>query len=133
MHTRHCRVCGQPFRPTRFDALVCTSTCSMRKSRGHDLAYLSSMPPAQADARRFVHEADLADIATARAVRASRREGGTQRGALPKVMPMKVRTAVRTSGDVPLTHGPAPPYIMKAAQRLKRRAAHHTETGKGSG
>jgi len=30
-----------PFRPVRFDALVCSNTCAKRKSRGGDLAYLA--------------------------------------------------------------------------------------------
>jgi hypothetical protein len=61
----------------------------MRRYRGADLAYLESMPPAQAGARRFVHEADLDAIATARAVARSRREGRAQRRALPRVRSMK--------------------------------------------
>jgi hypothetical protein len=46
----------------------------MRRYRKADLAYLESMPAAQADARRFVHEAQSDLIATTRAVgRAQRR------------------------------------------------------------
>jgi len=63
----------------------------MRKARGADLAYLESMPAAQAGARRFVHEADLDAIATARAVAASKREGRRQRQKLPKVK-SRIRT-----------------------------------------
>jgi len=55
-------------------------------------AQMESMPAAQAGARRFVHEADLDAIATARAVAASRREGRRQRRKLLEVQPMKVRT-----------------------------------------
>jgi hypothetical protein len=47
----------------------------MRRYRGADLADLEAMPAVQADARRFVHEADLDAIATARIVAASKREG----------------------------------------------------------
>jgi hypothetical protein len=36
MRTRFCRVCGQPFQPVRFDALTCSTTCRIRKSRGAD-------------------------------------------------------------------------------------------------
>jgi hypothetical protein len=49
--------------------------------------YLESWSAAQADARRFVHQAHLDTIATSRAVAASKREGrkrmltGLQRGA----------------------------------------------------
>jgi hypothetical protein len=43
----------------------------MRRYRGADLAYLESWPAVQADARRFVHQADLDAILTARAVAAS--------------------------------------------------------------
>jgi hypothetical protein len=39
MRTRFCRVCGQQFQPVRFDALTCSTTCRIRKSRGFDLAY----------------------------------------------------------------------------------------------
>jgi hypothetical protein len=97
MKPRFCRVCGQPFQAVRFDAQVCSSTCAMRKSRGGDLAYLETMPAAQADARRFVHQANQDLIATARAVSASKREGRAQRRGLPKVRSMKVRTAARAS------------------------------------
>jgi hypothetical protein len=69
----------------------------MRRYRGADLAYLESWPAAQAGARRFVHEAHLDAIATAREVAASKREGRAQRRGLPKVRSMKVRTAARAS------------------------------------
>jgi predicted nucleic acid-binding Zn ribbon protein len=45
MKSKHCRVCGQRFRSVRFDAQVCSSTCARRKNRGHDLAYLATLPP----------------------------------------------------------------------------------------
>jgi predicted nucleic acid-binding Zn ribbon protein len=48
MKPRFCRVCGQQFRPVRFDALTCSTTCRMRKTRGADLAYLATLPPDQA-------------------------------------------------------------------------------------
>jgi hypothetical protein len=95
MKSRFCRVCGEPFQAKRFDALTCTSTCRMRKARGADLAYLESMPAAQAGARRFVHEADLDAITTARAVAASKREGRRQRQKLPK---LKSRIRTVTAG-----------------------------------
>jgi hypothetical protein len=72
--SRFCRVCGQPFRPIRFDALTC-GTCRTRKSRGADLAYLSTMPPDQARARRMVREADESAIAVEKMATAFRREG----------------------------------------------------------
>jgi hypothetical protein len=55
---RYCRVCGEPFTARRFDALTCTSTCWARKARGHDLAYLATLPDYLVEARRFIHEAD---------------------------------------------------------------------------
>ena len=44
------------------------------RSRGQDLAYLAHMPPDQARARRFVHEALIAEIEVRQMVVASRRE-----------------------------------------------------------
>jgi hypothetical protein len=67
----------------------------MRRSRGLDLAYLTALPPDQARARRFVHEAVGSDIAISRSVGASRREGRRERRKLPKVKPMK--TAPRSA------------------------------------
>ena len=61
----------------------------MRKSRGFDLAYLTALPPDQARARRFVHEALDSEIAIARMVGASQREGRRERRKLAKVKPMK--------------------------------------------
>jgi hypothetical protein len=85
MKSRFCRVCGQPFRAVRFDAVTCLTTCRMRKSRDLDLAYLTTLPPAQARARRMVHEAVESDIATARSVGASQREGRrTHAGSCPR-------------------------------------------------
>jgi hypothetical protein len=55
-----------PFRPVRFDALICSNTCAKRKSRGGDLAYLASLPPDQASARRMVHDTIDFEIATSR-------------------------------------------------------------------
>jgi hypothetical protein len=66
-----------------------------RKSRGFDLAYLTALPPDQARARRFVHEAMDSDIVIARMVGASQREGRRARRKLPKVRPMK--TALRSA------------------------------------
>jgi hypothetical protein len=93
--TRPCRVCGQLFRPVRFDALVCSNTCAKRKSRGADLAYLATLPPDQARARRMVHDAVDSDIAVARIVGASQREGRRTRRGIPKVKRMK--TALRSA------------------------------------
>src|SRR5580658_9046206 len=89
---RYCRVCGEPFTARRFDALTCTSTCWARKARGHDLAYLATLPDYLVEARRFIHEADLDAIATARAVAAAKREGRAQRreGQVEKI---RVQTA----------------------------------------
>ena len=60
-------VCGQPFRPVRFDALTCSTTCRIRKSRGADLAYLSTLPPDQARARHAIES----EVAIARDIGAS--------------------------------------------------------------
>jgi hypothetical protein len=67
----------------------------MRRSRGADLAYLTALPPDQARARRMVHDAVESDIAIARSVGASQREGRRERRKLPKVRTMK--TALRSS------------------------------------
>jgi hypothetical protein len=80
MTPRFCRVCGQPFWAVRFDAETCST---------HDLAYLPALPPDQARARRMVHDAVESDIATARAVGASQREGRRERRGMPKVKRMK--------------------------------------------
>jgi hypothetical protein len=69
----------------RFDALVCTSTCRQRKRRGHDLGYLVNLPDYLAEVRRMIHDADLDAVATAKAVRAAKREGRAQRRGLPQV------------------------------------------------
>jgi hypothetical protein len=61
----------------------------MRKSRGHDLAYLATLPPDQARARRMNHEALESDIAIARSVGAARREGRRDRRGMPRVKRMK--------------------------------------------
>ena len=88
--TRFCRVCGQQFQSVRFDAETCSTTCRMRRSRGQDLAYLDTLPPDQASARRFLHEALESDIAIARSVGAARREGRHARRELPTVKRMHV-------------------------------------------
>src|ERR1700686_2773101 len=62
--TRFCRVCGQPFRTSRLDAETCSDTCRARRLGGGDLAYLATLPPGQAGARQFVHEAHRDLIAT---------------------------------------------------------------------
>jgi hypothetical protein len=87
---RFCRVCGQPFQPVRFDALTCSTTCRIRKSRGADLAYLTALPPDQARARRMRHDADESEIAIGRMAGASRREGRDMRRNLLKVKRMKI-------------------------------------------
>jgi len=79
--SRFCRVCGQPFRPVRFDALTCSTTCRMRKSRGADLAYLTTLAPDQARARRMIHDAVESEVASPatsvpHAVKAGGRAGG---------------------------------------------------------
>jgi hypothetical protein len=90
MRTRFCRVCGQPFQLVRFDALTCSTTCRIRKSRGLDLSYLAALPPDQARARRMLHYAIDSDIFIARMAGASRREGRQARRGLPKVRRMKI-------------------------------------------
>jgi hypothetical protein len=65
----------------------------MRKSRDGDLSYLSSLPPMQAETRRFIHEVDLDAIITARSASAARREGRLERRSLPTVRSMKTRRA----------------------------------------
>src|ERR1700681_3291742 len=72
--TRPCRVCALEWRPTRFDALTCTSACRQRLCRGQDLAYLKDWPPDVARARRYVHEAIISDIETRKVVAAMKRE-----------------------------------------------------------
>jgi hypothetical protein len=65
----------------------------MRRHRGGDLAYLATLPPEQAKARRFVHEAVASEIEIARMVSASRRE---RRSKLhPKVKPIKTIVRVK--------------------------------------
>src|ERR1035438_5878159 len=95
---RFCRVCGQPFRPVRSDALTCSTTCRMRKSRGQDLAYLAALPDRQAEARRFLHEVDLDVVLTARSASAARRQGRNERRSLPRVRAMKAIRAPSVSG-----------------------------------
>jgi hypothetical protein len=91
--TRYCRICGQQFRPVRLDAMTCSTTCRIRKSRNPDLdlAYLATLPADQARSRRFIHETDVDAIAIARMVCASRREGRRDRRGMPKVARMHVR------------------------------------------
>jgi len=55
----------------------------MRKSRGADLAYLTTLPPDQARARRMIHDAVEFEIATARDVGAEQREGRRHAGGCP--------------------------------------------------
>jgi hypothetical protein len=61
----------------------------MRKSRGADLAYLTTLPPDQARARRMIHDAVEFEIATARDVGAAQREGRRARRGMPRVKRMK--------------------------------------------
>jgi hypothetical protein len=82
-------VCGQPFRPVRFDASTCSDTCRMRKSRGADLAYLDTLPPDQASARRMLHETVDFEITTMRDVGAARREGRQTRRGMPRAKRIK--------------------------------------------
>jgi hypothetical protein len=76
----------------RFDALTCSTTCRIRKSRDHDLdlAYLATMPPDQARARRMIHNTVDDEIFIGRMAGASRREGRAARRGLPKVRRMKI-------------------------------------------
>jgi hypothetical protein len=95
---RPCRVCGLEWRPIRFDALTCTDACRQRLCRGQDLAYLKDWPPDVARARRFVHEAIVFDIETAKAVAAMKRE----RRAAQKQQKSRVRL-IPASLSVPST------------------------------
>jgi hypothetical protein len=65
----------------------------MRKSRGADLAYLTTLPPDQAQARRILHDTVDSSIVVARMAGASRREGRRERRGLPKVTRMHVSTS----------------------------------------
>jgi hypothetical protein len=51
----------------------------MRKSRGADLAYLTTLPPDQARARRMIHDAVESEVAIARDVGAQRRDRSIRR------------------------------------------------------
>jgi hypothetical protein len=84
---RPCRVCGLEFRPVRFDALTCSDPCRKRRSRGEDLAYLATMLPDHARARRFVHEALISDIEIRKMVIASRKERRADRKRYSPVKP----------------------------------------------
>jgi hypothetical protein len=53
---RRCRVCGLWFRPERWTALLCSTTCQQRSHRGGDLAYLADLDPAIRDFDRRRHE-----------------------------------------------------------------------------
>jgi hypothetical protein len=64
----------------------------MRKSRGADLAYLTTLPPDQARARRMIHDAVESEVAIARDVGASRREGRRARRGMLRVR--RIRTAL---------------------------------------
>jgi len=74
----------------RFDALTCSTTCRIRKSRGFDLAYLATMPPDQARARRMIHNAVDDEIFVMRLATTSQREGRATRRNLLKVKRMKI-------------------------------------------
>jgi hypothetical protein len=66
----------------------------MRKCRHPDLdlAYLATLPPDQARARRMLHQAIDDDIFIARMAGASRREGRRERRGLPRVRRMHIST-----------------------------------------
>jgi hypothetical protein len=76
---RPCRVCGTTFRPERWDALVCSSTCKARRLRGQDLTYLVGLSQAAATERRRLHEDVAAAIARLKAHFAAERERRRQR------------------------------------------------------
>jgi chorismate-pyruvate lyase len=65
------------------------------------LAYLASLPPDQARARKMRHEADEGEIAIGRMVGASRREGRRQRKNLPAVRRMASVKSSPTSQSRP--------------------------------
>jgi hypothetical protein len=91
--SRYCRVCGQPFKPVRFDALTCCGTCRTRKSRGGDLSYLTALPADQASVRRTIHEAVDFEIATSRDVGAARREGRQERRGKPRARRIRITSS----------------------------------------
>jgi hypothetical protein len=70
--------------------LTCTSVCRTRRYRDGDLAYLSTLPPDQARARRSVHAAIDDEIFVMRLARASQREGRQARRGLLKVRRIKI-------------------------------------------
>src|SRR6266536_2606301 len=54
---RRCRVCGMWFRPERWTATLCSTTCQQRSFRGGDLAYLADLDhPGIRDFDRRQHE-----------------------------------------------------------------------------
>jgi hypothetical protein len=90
LKSRYCRVCGELFKPVRFDALTCCGTCRTRKCRGGDLVYLETWPADRASARRMLHEAVDFEIATMRDVGAARREGRQARRGMLRVQRIKI-------------------------------------------
>jgi len=54
--SRPCRVCGLVFTPTRWDAVVCSTTCQQRRHRGRDLDYLAELTDALRKEHRRHHE-----------------------------------------------------------------------------
>lgn len=75
---RPCRVCGETFRPSRYDQETCTDRCRQRRHRGGDLAYLAGLDPVMAKVRRARHDAVTDEIAIGRT--GSRPSGRAGRG-----------------------------------------------------
>ena len=69
-----CRVCGETFRPVRFDAITCTDTCRKRLQRGGAFAYLADLSPMERRAERKRHALHDQTIDSTRKVMAERRE-----------------------------------------------------------
>jgi hypothetical protein len=82
---RPCRVCGTTFRPERWDALVCSSTCKARRLRGQDLTYLAGLGLAAAKEHEMRHKEVAASIARLKAHFAAERKRREDRKADEKL------------------------------------------------
>ena len=68
------RVCGELFRPVRFDAITCTDTCRKRLQRGGAFAYLADLSPKERRAERKRHALRDQTITSTRKAMAERRD-----------------------------------------------------------
>ena len=82
---RPCRVCGEAFRPSRYDQETCSDRCRQRRHRDGDLEYIAGLDPVMAKVRRARHDAVTDEIAIGRMVGRSRREGRAERRLKPKL------------------------------------------------